>query len=362
MPATRAASGPVDMIRKRVLQGRYKEGQFLPPIREIAAECGVSPETIRRGLKYLEAEGLLISEPRQGFRVHTASSSQHNKFPVAYVTANAPDLSNAHAVNWAISQALSAVASEAGQATLGVHVGENNPKLIAEQLAMGRAQGVVLDTFHRSFLDAVRQTRLPVVMVNGWFEETAVDVVLQDNYRGGFLAARHLVEIGASRIAWINPVGRYSHSRERYAGAVAGLASLGQTFDPKLVIDTGLDRLEEPLTKRIRQLFKSKNRPDGVLVFWKGVAEVMLPILRELDIQIGRELKIVGWSADASYESVHHALYSGSEIPPAIVWSVEAMAREALKKLNDLRGGGVSGNTRTLIPTRIQLEPLPRTP
>ena len=70
MAITRGAAAPVEMIRGWVTEGRYTEGEFLPPIREISAQCGVSPETVRRGLKYLESEGLVEAEPRQGFRVN----------------------------------------------------------------------------------------------------------------------------------------------------------------------------------------------------------------------------------------------------------------------------------------------------
>ena len=49
-------------IRGAVLSGHFAQGQRLPPVRELAAEARVNPNTMQRALWELEREGLLISQ------------------------------------------------------------------------------------------------------------------------------------------------------------------------------------------------------------------------------------------------------------------------------------------------------------
>jgi DNA-binding FadR family transcriptional regulator len=63
---TRASSAIVDQIRTAILGGRLKQGERLPPERELAAQFGVSRVTVRDALRALEATGLV--EIRVGAR------------------------------------------------------------------------------------------------------------------------------------------------------------------------------------------------------------------------------------------------------------------------------------------------------
>ena len=63
---TRASSAIVDQIRTAILGGRLKQGERLPPERELAAQFGVSRVTVRDALRSLEATGLV--EIRVGAR------------------------------------------------------------------------------------------------------------------------------------------------------------------------------------------------------------------------------------------------------------------------------------------------------
>jgi DNA-binding FadR family transcriptional regulator len=63
---TRASSAIVDQIRTAIVTGRVKQGERLPPERELAAQFGVSRVTVRDALRALEATGLV--EIRVGAR------------------------------------------------------------------------------------------------------------------------------------------------------------------------------------------------------------------------------------------------------------------------------------------------------
>ncbi len=57
--------GPVylqimNVIRGAVLSGSFVPGERIPPVRELAAEARVNPNTMQRALWELEREGLLV--------------------------------------------------------------------------------------------------------------------------------------------------------------------------------------------------------------------------------------------------------------------------------------------------------------
>ena len=213
----------------------------------------------------------------------------------------------------------------------------------------------MLDTLDPKLAEAVRSAGLPVVMINAWLETSNFNVVLQDNYLGGYLAARHLVETGAQRIAWINPLGAYCHSRERFAGAVAGLASYGQTFVPRYILDTGVDAMNPEHAARLLTLLRSEDRPDAALVFWRDIARVVRHVANTANVLIGPDLKIVGWMVDELFEREHVGLYEGLPVPPAITWKARSMTQMALMRLSEIRADASGEFCRLLVPARLRM-------
>lgn len=48
-------------IRLRIIMGEYPAGSRIPPVRELAMEAGVNPNTMQRAFQELERLGLVIS-------------------------------------------------------------------------------------------------------------------------------------------------------------------------------------------------------------------------------------------------------------------------------------------------------------
>lgn len=56
----------VEIIQMQIISGKYKAGDRLPSVRELAAEAGVNPNTMQKALAELERSGLLITQRTSG--------------------------------------------------------------------------------------------------------------------------------------------------------------------------------------------------------------------------------------------------------------------------------------------------------
>jgi len=55
-----------DILRLRIVTGYYPAGGKLPPVRELAAEAAVNPNTMQRALSELETDGLVFPQRTSG--------------------------------------------------------------------------------------------------------------------------------------------------------------------------------------------------------------------------------------------------------------------------------------------------------
>lgn len=56
----------VEIIQMQIISGRYKAGDRLPSVRELAADAGVNPNTMQKALAELERSGLIITQRTSG--------------------------------------------------------------------------------------------------------------------------------------------------------------------------------------------------------------------------------------------------------------------------------------------------------
>ena len=56
----------MEQIKLRIAGGTFRPGEKIPPVRELAVEAGVNPNTVQRALSELEREGLLHSVRTSG--------------------------------------------------------------------------------------------------------------------------------------------------------------------------------------------------------------------------------------------------------------------------------------------------------
>ncbi len=56
----------MEIIKREIAIGNLEEGNKMPPVREMALEAGVNPNTMQKAMAELEREGLLCSKRTSG--------------------------------------------------------------------------------------------------------------------------------------------------------------------------------------------------------------------------------------------------------------------------------------------------------
>lgn len=62
-------------LRSQIFSGKFRPGDMLPSENQLCGEFGASRETVRKGLKQLDQEGLIFSRPKVGYFVSTPNHS-----------------------------------------------------------------------------------------------------------------------------------------------------------------------------------------------------------------------------------------------------------------------------------------------
>ncbi len=88
--------------------------------------------------------------------------------------------------------------------------------------------------------EAMRKLSIPVVMVNRMLDSFETDVVLLDNYEAGYIATRHLIERGHSRIGFLLGQQNSSSSGLRFKGFQQAMANYNLTIEESDILQGDL--------------------------------------------------------------------------------------------------------------------------
>lgn len=336
------------MLRQKITSGEIPGGEYLPPLRELSKDYGVTRKTMTKCLKVLEEEGLVRMEPRCGCRVLARANDPTLGCPIAFIYG----LDIAEEIRYGnfkphhdFGQVLQKCAAGHGWSVLGVDPQSSNWKQILHQIRTAKAWGLVLNSVDRELVTECGIYELPVVVVDSWYEDQCVDTIIQDNFQGGILAARNLVEKGYKEVAWCGPVTASIHSMERFSGARMELNRLGADIPDKYCYEVKSHNWKD----LAREILSDKNRPKAILALWLHISTAIVSAAHELGLEPGVDFEMVGWAAGEEYERDYLPVFRGSGVQPAVFWDPMEMAEQALCRLEARR------RTLNLTPVRINI-------
>lgn len=227
----------------------------------------------------------------------------------------------------------------------------NAPDAESERRAvelMRRKQVDGLILFSVSFIDiandhllCAHEEGVPIVVINRTMPEGApIPRVMLDNFRGAYLATRHLVELGHRCIAHIaGPANRFT-GLDRRAGYLAALAEAGLQSNSALVIEG--DYSFESGYRAMHALLD--HRPSAVFIGGDAMALGALRAIRDAGLRVPDDLSLVAFG---NPDFVHYATPALTTVDLPIV-EAGKIAVELL--LERIAAPEMPGETRMLEP------------
>jgi DNA-binding LacI/PurR family transcriptional regulator len=267
-------------------------------IRDVAAQSGVSPNTVSRVLNGKQDVSAVTRARVQavidelGFRPNGLARSllrRHSR-TIGHVVTDCTNPNTAQQI-----RVIQDVATREGYSVVLFDTNERADRqtaslhLLEEQVV----DGVIL-TPARSQDDGLtrfvgRGNRL--VLINRDVDGLDVDRVTIDNRAGAYAAISHLLDLGHRRIAFVAGRRDISTAWERLAGYEAALRDRGVTPDPRLVCHGEIE--PEAATDATRQLLE-RRRPTAIFTYNDLMAVGALVAIQAAGLRVPEDVSLVG--------------------------------------------------------------------
>jgi LacI family transcriptional regulator len=178
-----------------------------------------------------------------------------------------------------------------------------------------RVDGVLLNSVNGGGepLRALSAAGIPFVLLNRRLDDVDCDSVVLDYRRGGYLAAKHLLEQGHRRILFQLGSADHPPTRERLPGYREALDEFGVPFDPALIVYC--NSLAETHLRVLEVMSHLGPRPTAVMAYNDESALPVLKALRDLRLDVPGDVAVVGQNdlalalyLDPPLTSVAHAV------------------------------------------------------
>ena len=134
---------------------------------------------------------------------------------------------------------------------------------------------------------------IPLVMFDRVIDEIKCNKVLTNDVDGGYLATKHLINIGCKRIAILTTPDFVTVGNLRFEGYKNALNNSSITFNENLVVE--IDE-EKDIANQIKKLFSLKNPPDGIFAVNEIYAAIAMKIANKKGLKIPEDISILGFT------------------------------------------------------------------
>ncbi|MFC5652753.1 LacI family DNA-binding transcriptional regulator [Paenibacillus solisilvae] len=146
----------------------------------------------------------------------------------------------------------------------------------------------------RAALAELQDGRHPFCLVNQRFDGESFNTVDADHQMGSCQAVKHLAERGFKRILFLNGPAVYSNSLDRLDGYRQGIEEAGLTYDRSMVLVGNYSRKSGYKQAEAVAWLIREGRTDAVIAANDRMAIGLLQGLKELGIQVGKDVALIG--------------------------------------------------------------------
>ncbi len=178
-------------------------------------------------------------------------------------------------------------------------------KLIKSVFHKGKTDGIITITprfGEQSFVD-IFQNEQPFVLINHRNTRIKAPYVCFNNYKGGYMAAKFLIDLDHREIACFT--GRLTHqsTKDRFEGFKKALKDSGVPIEDSWIQSKGV-HFEDSVAKIILDWVKEKKVPTAIFTYNDFTAFDVIAVLRELGFSVPGDVSVMG------FDNIRMARYS----------------------------------------------------
>ncbi len=298
-------------LRRELDAKRFRPGDFVITERALARREGIDRNIVHKAVNALVREGRL--ERRAGKGVYmpgavgrwrqAASTSRLVHVLVADLAAN---------MCVEIARGIKQAGLSAG-VRIQVHDAHGSLESdlqVLRKLPETAVHGAIIDSVHHprfaEVLYELHAVRYPFVLVDETLRDLQVPSVVADNYRGGYLAGRALMDRRHRRIAFTGFLGADT-VRARLEGLCDAMAEAGVVLDRSLVVPVRLEPVEilelpadqaTEIERAVRQILERPDRPTAIFFSTDLFMPQAYRAIRGLGLRIPEDVSVVGFDGD----------------------------------------------------------------
>lgn len=251
----------------RVLNGLPASPKTAEAVRVAAKELGYVADATARSLKVGKTEQIALAVADVGNPVYVAMMNE-----------------------------ISQVVTDAGYRLVTSSTGNDPDDQIAllDSLNRGYADGVILSPLRvtEPLIQALRDSRLPIVVIGSLPDGVHVDNVRADSVAGMDLAIDHLVKEGAKRIAFVNGPVDTVPGAARLRGYLAATAERGMAANGDMQVNADDFTFQAGLVAA--EILLDQASPDAIVCANDLLAIATMKVLAKRSIRVPEDVLLIG--------------------------------------------------------------------
>lgn len=226
-----------NQLRELITGGALSSGSRFPTESAIAAEHGLSRQTVRQALEMLRRDGFIYSIQGSGSFVGSSAARVPESRHIAVITTYYSDY-----IFPSILRGIGETAAEKGY-TVEISTTNNSiamEKTILTNILQHPVQGIIVEGTktalpnpNMAYYQQLAKQGIPIVFINGIYpslEGERIVSVVTDDFKGGYWLAKLLIQKGHRSIGCIFKSDD-AQGINRFAGFIAALADFGVEYN-----------------------------------------------------------------------------------------------------------------------------------
>lgn len=268
-------------------------------IHSVAREAGVSIATVSKVINHTGSiseqtrKRVLEAMNKLNYHRDVAAASLRSKRTNA-IGLLVPDISNPFYAD--IARSIEDRSCELGFNVMMCNT-DNDPEKEKNYLSLltsQRIDGLVVASAFRStdlLEEMMDQQRVPIVLIASEIPKLSINTVTVDDYKGGYLAASHLLSLGHKKIAIIAE--NIRSNKPRLSAFKDAMQEAELPVPDEYIVKT--EALIQKGYESAKQLLSLKERPTAIFACNDLLAAGVIQAAKEIDISIPHDLSVVGF-------------------------------------------------------------------